>query len=52
MKRTEVYKLIDSEREYQAWVVNMGVMEALHVIRKLAAIAVRTMELYGAPARS
>jgi len=84
--RSEVYKAIDSERDYQdgriaekfghqpdepthpvaaeilmmesyvararaAWVDNKGVEPALHMVRKVAGLAVRCMEHHGAPMR-
>lgn len=39
------------QRARQAWTDNVGDAAALEVIRKVAAIAVRCMELHGAPRR-
>jgi hypothetical protein len=81
MKREDVYKLIDGEREYQndIWDADIdsktvgshltlldtylraakdgytytdGNRKALDTIRKIAALAVRCMELHDTPARS
>lgn len=81
MKREEVYKLIDGEREYQneiwgtdqdskavgshltlldtylkeakdGYTYTDGNRKALETIRKIAALAVRCMELHDTPARS
>jgi len=38
-------------RANDAWTDNPGTVEALHVIRKIAGIAVRCMEEHGAPHR-
>lgn len=35
----------------EAWTMNPGSVEALHVMRKIAGIAVRCMEEHGAPRR-
>ncbi len=82
MERTEVYKLIDGERDYQEWrwtdsetpdedkppiewlsyiryhadrceISNyeLGKEAAMEEIRKIAALAVRAMEIHGCPAR-
>jgi hypothetical protein len=82
-KREEVYKAIDSERDYQdvlssdrtdglprsvgdyitmlqyyqhqlveEWTMNPGNEQSLHVMRKIAGIAVHCMEDHGAPLRN
>jgi len=85
--RSEVYKAIDGERDYQnsrisnkfghqpgehqhpvaaeilmmedyiqrarkEWTDNKGVVPALHMVRKVAGLAVRCMEHHGAPERT
>lgn len=80
MDRSDVYKLIDGERDYQdkrwpdsgasevgshlalidsyirraidAWSNEKGDAGGLDVIRKVAALCVRAMEMHGAPPRS
>lgn len=86
MPREEVYKAVDTERDYQAQVISMdksicgtipksvgdyltmltayinrtnetwvstpGSAASLHMVRKIAAVAVKCMEQHGAPFRN